>query len=83
MINFEFVENFVTEEQVEEKHVVLIEILADSLNYGYSGHAWRVLDAVNGCHIRDLAQLAELYRSFKGEYFVFEFSVVRMLPIYC
>jgi hypothetical protein len=79
MINFEFVENFVTEEQVQEKHVVLIEILADSLNYGYSGHAWRVLDAVNGCHIKDLAQLAELYRSFKGEYFVFEFSVVRML----
>jgi hypothetical protein len=79
MINFEFVENFVTEEQAEEKHVVLIEILADSLNYGYSGHAWRVLDAVNGCHIKNLAQLAKLYRSFTGEYFVFEFSVVRTL----
>ena len=81
MINFEFVENFVTEEQVEEKYVVLIEILADSLNYGYSGHAWRVLDAVNGCHIKNLAQLAELYRCFEGEYFVFEFSVVRMLAV--
>jgi hypothetical protein len=58
-----------------------IEILADSLNYGYSGHAWRVLDAVNGCHVKDLAQLAEIYRTFKGEYFVFEFAVVRFSPL--
>jgi hypothetical protein len=51
------------------------------LNYGYSGHAWRVLDAVNGCHVKDLAQLAEIYRTFKGEYFVFEFAVVRFSPL--
>ena len=32
--------------------MVLIEVLADSLNYGYGGHRWRVLDQVNGKKVR-------------------------------
>lgn len=40
--------------------MVLIEILTDSLNYGYDGHQWRILDKVNGTKITTMKQLAEI-----------------------
>ena len=53
---------------------MLIEILTDSLNYGYPGHSWRVLDTVNGVKIVNMRQLCELYTTFPGEFFEFEFA---------
>ena len=39
LVNFDMVEKFV--EDPEKEYVLLIDILADSLNYGYSSIGWR------------------------------------------
>jgi hypothetical protein len=39
--------------------IVLINILADSLNYGYNGRPWRVLESLNGRKISTMDQLCE------------------------
>ena len=42
--------------------IVLINILADSLNYGYNGRPWRVLESLNGRKISTMDQLCETCR---------------------
>ena len=39
LVNFDMVEKFVEDPEME--YVLLIDILADSLNYGYSSIGWR------------------------------------------
>ena len=61
LVNFTHVEEFVQQDGLET--MVLIEILTDSLNYGYHGHQWRVLDKVNGIKINSMKQLCEICES--------------------
>ena len=53
---------------------MLINILADSLNYGYNGRAWRVLESLNGEKITTMEQLCELYTANSSEFLRFSFS---------
>ena len=62
LVNFTHVEEFVQEDGFET--IVLIEVLADSLNYGYQGHQWRVLDKVNGQRVDTMRQLCEICTPF-------------------
>ena len=48
--------------------IVLAEILASPLNYGYSAPIWRVLEALNGTRMRSLRQLLAAYDAFDGEF---------------
>jgi hypothetical protein len=58
-----------------EQVLLLTEILAAPLNYGYStSTSWRVLDTLNGARIRSLRALHRAYTSHTGEFFEFAFS---------
>ena len=53
---------------------MLINILADSLNYGYNGRPWRVLESLNGRKITNMDQLCETYIANSKEFHRFSFS---------
>ena len=54
--------------------LVLVEVLAAPLNYGYTMGAWRVLDTLNDAKIRSLRSLHAAYTHHSGEFFEFVFS---------
>ena len=57
-----------------EQVLVLVEILAAPLNYGYTMGAWRVLDTLNDEKICSLRALHAAYTHYAGEFFEFVFS---------
>ena len=54
--------------------IVLVEILASPLNYGYSTHTWKVLDTLNGRRVHSLRELRAMYMAEEGEFLEFVFS---------
>jgi len=55
--------------------LLLTEILAAPLNYGYTCHAWRVLDTLNGQRPKSLRALHQMYRAVPdGAFLEFVFS---------
>lgn len=54
--------------------LLLTEILAAPLNFGYESRRWAVLGAVNGERVRSLRALYRAYKQHTGEFFEFTFS---------
>ena len=61
----------------EDEIIVLTEVLASPLNYGYSTATWRALASLNGERPKGLRQLHEMYKAFQGEFLEFAFESAR------
>lgn len=79
LVHFKLANSFApaapTDGEEPEQVLLLTEILAAPLNYGYSmPSSWRVLDTLNGQRICSLRALHDAYRLHTGEFFEFSFS---------
>jgi len=57
-----------------EEVLLLTELLAAPLNYGYSMSSWKVLETLNGQRVRSLRALHAAYTTHAGQFFEFVFS---------
>jgi hypothetical protein len=48
---------FLCEEDQGQERILLVQILKCDLNYGYKLSQWAVLESLNGCEMRTLAQV--------------------------
>ena len=59
LVSHSMTSTFCADPALSNGPIVLINILADSLNYGYNGRPWRVLESLNGRKISTMDQLCE------------------------
>ena len=59
LVSHSMTSTFCADASLSTGPIVLINILADSLNYGYNGRPWRVLESLNGRKISTMDQLCE------------------------
>ena len=74
LVSHSMTSTFCADPSLTRGPIVLINILADSLNYGYNGRAWRVLESLNGEKVTTMEQLCEMYTSNSSEFLRFAFS---------
>ena len=75
LVNFQIAKSYAEEVDGSPREwVVLTEVLAAPLNYGYKNPTWWALDTLNGERIHSLRALYEAYMRFDGEFLEFLFS---------
>lgn len=74
LVSHSMTSTFCADASLSTGPIVLINILADSLNYGYNGRPWRVLESLNGRKISTMDQLCETYIANSNEFHRFSFS---------
>jgi len=74
LVSHSMTSTFCADPALSNGPIVLINILADSLNYGYNGRPWRVLESLNGRKISTMDQLCETYINNSNEFLRFSFS---------
>lgn len=74
LVHNQIARSFASEQPAEEL-IILTEVLAAPLNYGYAASVWRVLDTLNGQRPANLRELHKMYATFdSGPFLEFVFS---------